>query len=78
MPGGPITWKFFRQNQTALSSHEAEILPTNECVKELKSVKHCDYNLGLISDNTHELLCIMTIMTRWTDLLLVYPNVSSI
>ena len=39
MCGGPIAWKSIRQDQTALSLCEAEILATNECVKDLDSVK---------------------------------------
>ncbi len=38
--GGPIAWKSIRQNQTALSSCEAEVIATNECVTELLSVRH--------------------------------------
>ena len=37
--GGPIAWKSCRQNQTALSSCEAEIEATNRCVTDLVSVK---------------------------------------
>jgi hypothetical protein len=36
--GGPISWKSIRQNRTALSSCEAEIVATNECVTELEHV----------------------------------------
>ena len=38
--GGPIAWKSIRQEQTAQSSCEAEILATNECVKELLDVRN--------------------------------------
>ena len=38
--GGPIAWKSIRQNQTALSSCEAEVIATNECVTDLLSVRH--------------------------------------
>ena len=37
--GGPIAWKSIRQNRTALSSCQAEIVATNECVVDLLSVK---------------------------------------
>ena len=37
--GGPIAWKSIRQERTAQSSCEAEIMATNECVKELLHVK---------------------------------------
>ena len=33
--GGPMAWKFILQNQTELSSCEAEIMATNECTREL-------------------------------------------
>ena len=35
---GPISWKSIRQNRTALSSCEAEIVATNECVTELEHI----------------------------------------
>ena len=46
--GGPIAWKSIRQKQTALSSCEAEVIATNECVTKLLSVfaidvKTCTY-----------------------------------
>ena len=46
--GGPIAWKSIRQNKTALSSCQAEIMATNECVKELESIKHRAVDLGMI------------------------------
>ena len=47
MCGGPLAWKSIRQDNTALSSCEAEILATNECVKDLESVKLRASDLGL-------------------------------
>lgn len=44
--GGPISWKAERQNRTALSSCVAEIIATNECVKEVESIKNRDIDLG--------------------------------
>ncbi|KAL7516710.1 hypothetical protein ACHAWF_000075, partial [Thalassiosira exigua] len=44
---GPIAWKSIRQDQTALSSCEAEVVATNECVVELLSIKHIMVDLGL-------------------------------
>ena len=38
---GPIAWKSIRQDQTAQSLCEAEILATNEYVKELLDVRNC-------------------------------------
>ena len=38
--GGAIAWKSIRQNQTALSSCQAEIVATNECLTELQSIRH--------------------------------------
>ena len=52
MCGGPIAWKSIRQDQTALSSCEAEILATNECVKDLDSVKLRAHDLGAIPNNS--------------------------
>jgi len=46
--GGPISWKSIRQDHTALSSCEAEILATNECVKEVDSIKLRAFDLGMI------------------------------
>ena len=37
--GGPIAWRAIRQNQTAQSSCEAEVVATNECTTELLHVK---------------------------------------
>eukprot|EP00984_Skeletonema_dohrnii_P036191 scaffold36890_cov316-Skeletonema_dohrnii-CCMP3373.AAC.1 len=37
--GGPIAWRSIRQERTSQSSCEAEILATNECVKETQSIK---------------------------------------
>ena len=38
--GGSIVWESIRQNQTALSSCESEIMVTNQCTTELQSLKH--------------------------------------
>jgi hypothetical protein len=37
--GGPVAWRSIRQARTALSSCEAEIFATNECVKETLAIK---------------------------------------
>jgi hypothetical protein len=52
--GGPIAWKSIRQERTALSSCEAEIIATNECVTELQSIKNRAQDLGMVdaSDRT--------------------------
>ncbi|KAL7523014.1 hypothetical protein ACHAWF_000317, partial [Thalassiosira exigua] len=42
-----IAWRSIRQNQTALSSCEAEILATNECVVDLLSIRHRMADLGM-------------------------------
>ena len=44
--GGPIAWRSIRQARTALSSCEAEIFATNECVKETLAIK-------LLADDLH-------------------------
>ena len=46
--GGPISWKALRQDHTALSSCEAEIIATNECVKDVDSVKLRAVDLGML------------------------------
>ena len=46
--GGPISWRALRQDHTALSSCEAEILATNECVKETESIKLRAIDLGML------------------------------
>ena len=51
MSGGSISWKSIRQDHTALSSSEAEIFPTNECVKDLQSVKLRAHDLHMIPEN---------------------------
>ena len=38
--GGPIACKSIRQDQTALSYCEVEIMATNKCATELQSLKH--------------------------------------
>ena len=45
--GGPISWKSIRQQQTALSSCEAEILATNHCTVEVQSIKTRAQDLGM-------------------------------
>ena len=45
--GGPIAWKAVRQDQTALSSCEAEIVATNECIGELVDLRHRAADLGM-------------------------------
>ena len=50
--GGPIAWKLIRQEQTTLNSCEAEILATNECAKDLDSIKLRAYDLGAIPDDS--------------------------
>ena len=37
--GGPVAWRSIRQDRTARSSCEAEILATDECVKETQAIK---------------------------------------
>ncbi|KAL7516128.1 hypothetical protein ACHAWF_000027, partial [Thalassiosira exigua] len=52
--GGPIAWRSVRQDQTALSSCEAEIVATNECIVSLLSIRHRMADLGLpdVADTT--------------------------
>jgi hypothetical protein len=45
--GGPLAWKSIRQQQTALSSCEAEIVATNECTMELQSIRFRAQDLGM-------------------------------
>eukprot|EP00804_Cyclotella_cryptica_P026709 CCRYP_007942-RA/>CCRYP_007942-RA protein AED:0.35 eAED:0.34 QI:0/0/0/0.66/0.5/0.33/3/0/1904 len=45
--GGPIAWKSIRQQQTARSSCEAEILATDACVVELLHIRNCAQDLGI-------------------------------
>ena len=47
LSGGPIDWKSIRQDRTALSSCEAEIYATNECITDLQSLKLRARDLGL-------------------------------
>jgi hypothetical protein len=44
--GGPIAWRSIRQDQTALSSCEAEIIATSECVKEVLALRLVAHDLG--------------------------------
>ena len=50
---GPIAWKLICQYQTALSSGEAEIMSTNECAKEIQSLKHHANNIGIPEAYSH-------------------------
>ena len=45
--GDPIAWKSIRQNQTALSSCEAEIMATKKCNEELQPTKHRSNGIGI-------------------------------
>ena len=45
--GGPISWKSIRQNRTSLSSCEAEIVATSECMTELEHIRHRAVDLSL-------------------------------
>jgi hypothetical protein len=49
--GGPISWKSIRQNRTALSSCEAEIVATNECVTKLEHIIHRAQDLQMDDAN---------------------------
>jgi hypothetical protein len=46
--GGPLAWKCIRQDQTAQSSAEAEIIATNECIKALLSIKNRGEDLAMV------------------------------
>ena len=52
MSGGPISWKGARQERTALSSCTAEIIATNECVKEVASIRHRAVDLGMLDSSS--------------------------
>ena len=45
--GGRIVWGAIRQDQTALSSCEAEIYATNSCAVELMGIKYRAADLGM-------------------------------
>ena len=45
--GGPISWKSIRQNRTSLSSCEAEIVATCECLTELEHVRNRALDLSI-------------------------------
>jgi hypothetical protein len=45
--GGPLAWKSIRQDQTAQSSCEAEIIATNECTTGLASLRLRAQDLGM-------------------------------
>eukprot|EP00956_Cyclotella_meneghiniana_P016782 scaffold26800_cov39-Cyclotella_meneghiniana.AAC.1 len=49
--GGPISWKSIRQNRTSLSSCEAEIVATNECMTELEHIRHRAIDLHMPEAN---------------------------
>ena len=49
--GGPISWKSIRQNRTSLSSCEAEIVATSECMTELEHIRHRAIDLGMSDAN---------------------------
>eukprot|EP00956_Cyclotella_meneghiniana_P030923 scaffold79637_cov24-Cyclotella_meneghiniana.AAC.1 len=49
--GGPISWKSIRQNRTSLSSCEAEIVATNECMTELEHIRHRAIDLHMPDAN---------------------------
>mgnify|MGYP007095113615 CR=1 FL=1 len=46
--GGPISWKCLRQDHTALSSAEAEIIATNECIKEVLSIRNRAEDIDIV------------------------------
>lgn len=50
--GGPISWKSIRQNRTSLSSCEAEIVATNECITELDHIRHRAVDLDMSDANS--------------------------
>ena len=54
--GGPIVWRAICQNQTALSSCEAEIYATNSYAVELMGVKHRASDLGML--DASKIICI--------------------
>lgn len=49
--GGPISWKSIRQNRTSLSSCEAEIVATSECMTELEHIRHRAVDLDISDAN---------------------------
>eukprot|EP00804_Cyclotella_cryptica_P002399 CCRYP_004096-RA/>CCRYP_004096-RA protein AED:0.22 eAED:0.22 QI:0/0/0/1/0/0/3/0/917 len=49
--GGPISWKSIRQNRTSLSSCEAEIIATSECMTELEHIRHRASDLNIPDAN---------------------------
>ena len=48
--GGPIAWSAIHQERTSRSSCEAEVRVTDECIKDVLSVRHRCEDIGL-SDN---------------------------
>ena len=51
--GGPLAWKCLRQDQTAQSLAEAKIIATNECIKELLSIKNRAEDLAIADATDH-------------------------
>jgi len=45
--GGPIAWKSIRQQRTSQSSCEAEIVATNECVKDIIALRNRGVDLDM-------------------------------
>jgi transposase InsO family protein len=45
--GGPIAWSSVRQERTSRSSCEAEVRATDECAKEILSIRHRGQDIGL-------------------------------
>jgi hypothetical protein len=48
--GGPIAWSSVRQERTSRSSCEAEVRATDECAKEILSVRLRGKDIGLSDD----------------------------
>ncbi len=50
--GGPIAWSSVRQERTSRSSCEAEVRATDECAKEIRSVRLRGKDIGLSDDTS--------------------------
>lgn len=50
--GGPIAWSSVRQERTSRSSCEAEVRATDECAKEVLSIRLRGRDIGLTDDTT--------------------------
>jgi len=50
--GGPISWAAVRQERTSQSSCEAEVRATDECIKEVLSVRFRTQDIGLTDHST--------------------------